>query len=116
MARTHQRGEARFQSDPPRRYRLEAVPGVSTWGAPCGCRRPSLGARTLRGQGQGAGRSETDAAQAPRGSDLHGHVGVFYIGLGEQFDGEKVEAYPPGSVIVLPGETWHFHWAKSANT
>jgi quercetin dioxygenase-like cupin family protein len=39
--------------------------------------------------------------------------GVFYIGLGETFDGEKLQAYPPGSVIVLPGETWHFHWAKS---
>jgi quercetin dioxygenase-like cupin family protein len=39
--------------------------------------------------------------------------GVFYIGLGEAFDGDKVNAYPPGSVIVLPGETWHFHWAKS---
>jgi quercetin dioxygenase-like cupin family protein len=39
--------------------------------------------------------------------------GVFYIGLGEQFDGDKVHAYPPGSVIVLPGDTWHFHWAKS---
>ena len=39
--------------------------------------------------------------------------GVFYIGLGEQFDGDKVMAYPPGSVIVLPGDTWHFHWAKS---
>jgi hypothetical protein len=24
-----------------------------------------------------------------------------------------VEAYPPGSVVVLPGDTWHFHWAKS---
>jgi len=39
--------------------------------------------------------------------------GVFYIGLGETFDGDKVQAYPPGSVIVLPGETWHFHWAKA---
>jgi quercetin dioxygenase-like cupin family protein len=39
--------------------------------------------------------------------------GVFYIGLGERFDGAKVEAYPPGSVIVLPGNTPHFHWAKS---
>ena len=28
--------------------------------------------------------------------------GVFYIGLGDRFDGNKVEAYPPGSVIVLP--------------
>ena len=25
----------------------------------------------------------------------------------------KVQAYPPGSVIVLPGDTFHFHWAKS---
>ena len=39
--------------------------------------------------------------------------GVFYIGLGDQFDGEKVNAYPPGSVIILPGDTVHFHWAKS---
>lgn len=39
--------------------------------------------------------------------------GVFYIGLGEQFDADKLHAYPPGSVIVLPGDTWHYHWAKS---
>src|ERR1700677_1458060 len=39
--------------------------------------------------------------------------GVFYIGRGDQFDGDKVQAYPPGSVIVLPGDTSHFHWARS---
>jgi quercetin dioxygenase-like cupin family protein len=39
--------------------------------------------------------------------------GVFYVGLGEQFDAGKMNAYPPGSVIVLPGNTSHFHWAKS---
>jgi quercetin dioxygenase-like cupin family protein len=39
--------------------------------------------------------------------------GVFYIGLGDQFDGEKVKAYPPGCLVVLPGDTPHFHWAKS---
>jgi quercetin dioxygenase-like cupin family protein len=39
--------------------------------------------------------------------------GVFYIGLGDQFDAGKLKAYPPGSVIVLPGDTSHFHWAKS---
>jgi quercetin dioxygenase-like cupin family protein len=39
--------------------------------------------------------------------------GVFYIGLGEQFDDAKLRAYPPGAVIVLPGGTPHFHWAKS---
>lgn len=39
--------------------------------------------------------------------------GVFYIGLGDQFDHEKLQAYPPGAVIVLPGDTSHFHWARS---
>jgi quercetin dioxygenase-like cupin family protein len=39
--------------------------------------------------------------------------GVFYIGVGEQFDEAKLAAYPPGAVIVLPGGTPHFHWAKS---
>jgi arginine/lysine/ornithine decarboxylase len=38
---------------------------------------------------------------------------VFYIGLGDRFNGDEVKAYPPGSVIVLPGDTWQFHWAKS---
>ncbi|MBB5327060.1 cupin domain-containing protein [Tunturiibacter gelidoferens] len=40
--------------------------------------------------------------------------GVFYIGVGDQFDSDKLQAYPPGSVIVLPGNTPHFHWAKSS--
>jgi quercetin dioxygenase-like cupin family protein len=39
--------------------------------------------------------------------------GVFYIGVGNRFDGDAVTAYPPGSVIVLPGNTAHYHWAKS---
>ncbi len=38
---------------------------------------------------------------------------VFYIGVGEEFDSDKLEAYPPGAVIVLPNNTPHFHWAKS---
>ena len=41
--------------------------------------------------------------------------GVFYIGLGTEFDPDKLEAYPPGAVIVLPGNTPHFHWAKSGD-
>ena len=40
--------------------------------------------------------------------------GVFYIGLGDQFDPDKLQAYPPGAVVVLPGNTPHFHWAKSS--
>ena len=39
--------------------------------------------------------------------------GIFYIGLGNRFDAEKLQAYPPGSVVILPGNTSHFHWAKS---
>ncbi len=39
--------------------------------------------------------------------------GVFYIGLGDQFDANKLQAYPPGAVIILPGDTCHFHWARS---
>jgi hypothetical protein len=39
--------------------------------------------------------------------------GVFYIGLGDEFDASKLKAYPPGAVIVLPGSAPHFHGAKS---
>ncbi|MDN3546739.1 cupin domain-containing protein [Mucilaginibacter aquaedulcis] len=39
--------------------------------------------------------------------------GVFYIGLGTKFDASKLTAYSPGSVVILPGNTPHFHWAKS---
>jgi quercetin dioxygenase-like cupin family protein len=39
--------------------------------------------------------------------------GVFYIGLGDVFDEERLMAFPPGSVVVLPGGQSHFHWAKS---
>lgn len=39
--------------------------------------------------------------------------GMFYIGLGENFDSDKLKPYPPGSVVVLPGNTAHFHYAKS---
>ncbi len=41
--------------------------------------------------------------------------GVFYIGLGTKFDASKLKAYPPGSVIILPGNTPHFHWARSGS-
>jgi quercetin dioxygenase-like cupin family protein len=39
--------------------------------------------------------------------------GMFYIGLGDHFDAGKLKPYPPGSVVVLPGNTAHFHYAKS---
>ena len=40
-------------------------------------------------------------------------AGVFYIGVGDEFDADKLRAYPPGAVIFLPSNTSHFHWAKS---
>ncbi|XVU27791.1 cupin domain-containing protein [Actinoplanes sp. CA-054009] len=39
--------------------------------------------------------------------------GVFYIGLGDTFDESRLQAYPPGAVVVLPGGTSHFHRARS---
>lgn len=39
--------------------------------------------------------------------------GVFYIGLGTDFDETQLTAHSPGSVLVLPGNEPHFHWAKS---
>jgi quercetin dioxygenase-like cupin family protein len=40
-------------------------------------------------------------------------AGVFYIGLGEQFDESKLTAHGPGSVVILPSGQPHFHWARS---
>ncbi len=39
--------------------------------------------------------------------------GVFYIGIGENYDEAKLKAYAPGTVLTLPGGTPHFHCAKS---
>jgi quercetin dioxygenase-like cupin family protein len=39
--------------------------------------------------------------------------GVFYVGRGNNFDPNALHAYAPGSVIVLPRNTHHFHWARS---
>jgi len=39
--------------------------------------------------------------------------GIFYIGIGSEFDEETLTAHAPGTVVVLPGGQSHFHWAKS---
>ncbi len=85
---------------------------------------PSVHLAVIVGQPSEAG-PYTIRVRVPHGVKLMPHrhpedrvytviSGIFYIGLGEQFDPEKLEAYPPGSVIVLPGNTSHFHWAKSS--
>jgi quercetin dioxygenase-like cupin family protein len=78
---------------------------------------------TLVGRPEAAGPYVT-RIKVPAGVKLMPHThpedrvytvisGVFYIGLGEQFDEAKLTAYAPGSLIVLPGGTPHFHWAKA---
>jgi quercetin dioxygenase-like cupin family protein len=113
MVRTHQPGEAVFGSILPEevdRKPFAAFP-------------PTVRLAVLVGEPSQPGPYVV-RVKAPSGVQLMPHKhpedriytvmsGVFYIGLGQTFDGDKVKAYPPGSVIVLPGETWHFHWAKS---
>ena len=41
--------------------------------------------------------------------------GVFYVGWGDHFDEDKLQAYPPGTVIFVPRNRSHFHWAKSGD-
>jgi quercetin dioxygenase-like cupin family protein len=113
MVRTHQPGEAAFRAVLPEDIDWKPFPAF-----PSGVRLAVLigdpsqpGPYVIR-------------VRVPGGAKLMPHrhpedriytviSGVFYIGFGEKFDGEKVDAYPPGSVIVLPGGTWHFHFAKS---
>lgn len=68
----------------------------------------------------------TIRVRVPRGVKLMPHrhpedriytviSGVFYIGQGDRFDADRLEAYPPGAVVVLPGNTPHFHWARSGD-
>lgn len=62
--------------------------------------------------------------KVPNGEKIMPHVhpedriytvisGVFYIGIGEKYDESKLQAYPVGAIVVLPGNTPHFHLAKS---
>jgi quercetin dioxygenase-like cupin family protein len=110
---THQPGEADFRS-----VRPEDIEWKPYAGFPSGVRDAAVvgdpkepGPYTIR-------------VKVPAGVKLMPHThpedrvytvisGVFYIGLGDRFDAEKLQAYPPGSIIVLPGNTPHFHWARS---
>jgi quercetin dioxygenase-like cupin family protein len=116
VSRTHQPGEDRFQAILPEQ--IEWRP-FSTF--PAG----ELLA-VLVGDPNKPGPCLT-RVKAPSGAKLMPHKhpedriytvisGTFYIGFGEAFDGNAVTAYPPASVLVLPGGTWHFHWAKSGES
>ena len=77
MTRNHQPDQADFRVILPEDIDWKPFPAFPPGGSSGGCRRPPHGTRSLRGQGQGARRHETHAAQASRRSHLHGHVGRF---------------------------------------
>src|SRR5579871_3196111 len=112
--RPHQPGEDAFRSVLPEDIEWKPFPAFP----------PSVSLAVIVGRPSEAG-PYTIRVRVPRGVKLMPHrhpedrvytviSGVFYIGLGEDFDPNKLNAYPPGSVIVLPGNTSHFHWAKSS--
>lgn len=43
-------------------------------------------------------------------------AGTWYIGMGDKFDPAKLEAFPAGSLYVVPANVAHFHWAKSGES
>jgi len=113
MARAHQSGQSTFRAILPEDIEWKAFPAFP----------PEARLAVVVGHPTEPG-PYVIRVKAPGGTILMPHQhpedriytvmsGVFYIGLGEKFDGDKVQAYPPGSVIVLPGNTPHFHWAKS---
>jgi quercetin dioxygenase-like cupin family protein len=113
MARPHQPGQSAFRSILPEEIEWKPFPAFP----------PSARLAVLVGSPSEAG-PYLIRVKVPAGVRLMPHKhpedrlytvmsGVFYIGFGEKFDADKMKAYPPGSIIVLPGETWHFHWAKS---
>src|SRR5262249_9869307 len=102
MVRDHQSGEAVFRSILPEDIDWKPFPAFP----------PSARLAVLVGEPTQAG-PYVIRVKVPSGVKLMPHrhpedriytvmSGVFYIGLGDQFDGGKVKAYPPGSVIVLP--------------
>jgi quercetin dioxygenase-like cupin family protein len=112
--RPHQPGEDAFRS---------VLPEDIDW-KPFAAFPPSVRLAVIVGQPSEAA-PYTIRVKVPRGVKLMPHrhpedrvytviSGVFYIGRGERFDADKLEAFAPGSVVVLPGNTWHFHWAKSS--
>jgi quercetin dioxygenase-like cupin family protein len=114
IVRPHQPGQDVFRSILPEEIDWKPFPSFP----------PSVRLAVVVGQPSEAG-PYTIRVKAPHGAKLMPHrhpedrvytviSGVFYIGLGDQFDADKLQAFPAGSVIVLPGNTSHFHWAKSS--
>jgi quercetin dioxygenase-like cupin family protein len=113
MVRNHQPGQSLFRSVLPEEIEWKAFAAFP----------PSARLAVIVGDPSQPG-PYTIRVKLPSGMKLMPHrhpedrvytviSGVFYIGVGDRFEPEKLKAHPPGSVVVLPGDTWHFHWAKS---
>jgi quercetin dioxygenase-like cupin family protein len=109
MVRSHQPGESAFRSILPEDIEWKPFPAFP----------PAARLAELVGDPAQPG-PYVIRVKMPSGAKLMPHrhpedriytviSGVFYIGLGDQFDGEKVKAYPPGCLVILPGDTPHFH-------
>jgi quercetin dioxygenase-like cupin family protein len=109
----HQPGQAAFRSVLPEEINWSTAPGYP----------PSVHLAVLVGQPSMPGPYVV-RVKVPAGATFMPHrhpedrvytviSGVFYIGLGDRFDEAELVAYPPGSIVVLPGDTFHFHRAKS---
>lgn len=113
-ARAHQPGQEAFKSILSEDIDWKSFPAFP----------PPIRLAVVVGQPSGPG-PYTIRVKVPHGEKLMPHKhpedrvytvisGIFYLGLGDEFDASKLEAYPPGAVIILPGNTPHFHWAKSS--
>jgi hypothetical protein len=113
MGRGHQPGESTFTAILPEEIDWKPFPAFP----------PSVRLAIVVGEPSQPG-PYTIRVRVPAGVKLMPHrhpedrvytviSGIFYIGLGEHFDADTLKAYPPGSVVVLPGDAYHFHWAKS---
>lgn len=113
--RPHQPGQAVFRAILPEDIDWKSFPAFP----------PSVRLAVVVGEPSQEG-PYTIRVKVPRGVKLMPHrhpedriytviSGIFHIGLGDEFDAERLQGYPPGTVVILPGNTSHFHWARSGD-
>jgi hypothetical protein len=113
MTRPHQPGQAEFRAILPEEIDWQPFPAFP----------PSARLAVLVGNPSEPG-PYVIRVKVPGGTKLMPHKhpedriytvisGAFYIGLGDRFDGDKVQAFAPGSVIVLPGNNFAFSLGES---